>query len=458
MSNVPALVDQFNRPIEKAAVPPVSFTPGDGWFPIVREPFSGAWQRNLESRPDSVLSNLTVFRCISLIAGDIATCEYRLIEQVLPGVWEETESPAFSPVLYEPNHFQNPTQFMERWVISRLTHGNAYILLRRDLRGAVIEMYVLNPNRVKVLVADNQEVFYELSSDNLAGVEDRVTVPGSEIIHDRWNTFYHDLVGLSPIHANYLSASLGNHIEKHSSQFFGNAANPGGFLTAPGRINNETAERLKAVFKEKFTGVNAGSLAVLGDGLTYAPIGVTALDSQLIEQLRWTAEMVAASFGVPGHRAGIAQPPATSVEALNLQYYNCLRVHIEHIERALSYGLRLPKKYWVEFNVDLLLRMDTESQMKAIHEGILAGVLKPDDGRLKLGYGPVPGGDTPYLQKQNYSLAALAKRDALDDPFNEGSAATPQPPPTNNQEGTDAAARNLANLILRSSRAPRLAA
>jgi phage portal protein BeeE len=30
---------------------------------------------------------------------------------------------------------------------------------------------------------------------------------------------------------------------------------------------------------------------------------------------------------------------------------------------------------------------------------------------------PVDGGDTPYLQQQNYSLSALNKRDALEDPF-----------------------------------------
>ena len=51
---------------------------------------------------------------------------------------------------------------------------------------------------------------------------------------------------------------------------------------------------------------------------------------------------------------------------------------------------------------------------------------------------PTPGGESPYLQMQNYSLAALAKRDASDDPFESvritetgpipGDAVTPPPP------------------------------
>ncbi|EMR5235565.1 phage portal protein, partial [Salmonella enterica] len=33
---------------------------------------------------------------------------------------------------------------------------------------------------------------------------------------------------------------------------------------------------------------------------------------------------------------------------------------------------------------------------------------------------PVEGGDSLFLQQQNFSLAALAKRDASDDPFGKG--------------------------------------
>jgi hypothetical protein len=49
--------------------------------------------------------------------------------------------------------------------------------------------------------------------------------------------------------------------------------------------------------------------------------------------------------------------------------------------------------------------------------------LSPNEGRQKLNLPPVKGGDNPFLQQQNYSLEALAKRDAKDDPF-----ATSKPP------------------------------
>ena len=37
------------------------------------------------------------------------------------------------------------------------------------------------------------------------------------------------------------------------------------------------------------------------------------------------------------------------------------------------------------------------------------------------------GGESPYLQQQNYSLAALAKRDAQEDPFAPNTPALPPP-------------------------------
>jgi phage portal protein BeeE len=43
--------------------------------------------------------------------------------------------------------------------------------------------------------------------------------------------------------------------------------------------------------------------------------------------------------------------------------------------------------------------------------------LAPNEARRRLNLKPVTGGDTPYLQQQNYSLEALSKRDSKDDPF-----------------------------------------
>ncbi len=414
------------------APPVLSPVPSRGWWPLGRiaEAFPGAWQRNIEYNTDSVLTYAPVFSCVTLIASDIGKLRIKLVAQDDDGIWNEIESPAFSPVLRKPNRYQTRIKFLENWMASKLIHGNTYILKQRDQRGLVVALYILDPNRVKPLVAPDGSVFYQLQRDDLSNVTDAVAVPAKEIIHDVMCPLYHPLVGVSPITACGLAATQGLRVQENSANFFANGSMPSGVLTAPGVINEETAKRLQANWDSQFTGNNVGRTAVLGDGLKYERMTMSALDSQLIEQLKWTAENVCQAFHVPPYMIGVGPAPSyANVEAMNQQYYSqTLQNPIESIELLLDEGLELPKPFGTELDLDDLLRMDTSGRVKAVQEAIGSGGMTPNEARFRwLDLGPVEGGDTPYLQQQNYSLGALARRDASSDPF--ANARTSAPPP-----------------------------
>lgn len=402
-------------PAQQKAASPV--TQGRrGWFRIM-ESFPGAWQRNVEVKFDSVLSYHADFACRTLIASDISKLRVKLVERSKDGIWSETTNRTHTPVLRKPNHFQNRIQFFECWMLSKLQSGNAYVLKQRDNRGAVAKLYVLDPNLVTPLVSDTGDVFYQINADNLAGITQSVTVPAREIIHDRFNCFYHPLVGLSPIFAGGLAAMQGLAIQSDSAKFFQNGARPGGVLTAPGAIDDDTAKRIKEYWDAEFSGDNAGKVAVLGDNLRYEAMRAKAVDSQLIEQLKWTAEVVCSTYHVPPYKVGVgAVPTANNVQSLNVEYYSqCLQVLIESVELCLDEGLELKDGLGTEFDVEGLLRMDSVTQMDVLDKS--KGILAPNEMRKKLDLPPKEGGDSPMLQQQNFSLQALAKRDAQDDPF-----------------------------------------
>jgi HK97 family phage portal protein len=412
------------------------------WFPIVQEPFTGAWQRNQEITASSLLSFHTLYRCITLISQDISKMRIRLVEQnLISGIWEEVDrNSPFWPVLIKPNRYQNRIQFFDEWVGSKLIYGNTYVLKERDSRGIVVAMYVLNPPRVKPLVAPDGSVWYDLQQDYLTNIEeDKVRVPASEIIHDRYKPLYHPLCGISPIMACALSGMLGIAIASNSARFFSNSSRPGGILTAPDRISDDTAQRLKQHWEQNYTGENAGKIAVLGDGLKFEAMRETAVDAQLIEQLRITSENVCTAFGVPSYMVGVGTPPAyNNVEALSQQYYSqCLQILIESIELLLDEGLGLtsvaPRVYGTEFDLSDLLRMDTSTKSKTWGDLVKQGIAAPNEARAAFDMMPVEGGDSVFMQQQNYSLEALAKRDSAADPFASGkptapSDATPTPP------------------------------
>lgn len=397
-----------------------------GWSPMVREPFMGAWQENKELTHETQLAYNAVYACVTRISNDVGKLRPRLVEVDKDGIWTETESAAFSPVLRKPNRYQNHIQFKEWWLMSKLARGNAYALLQRDGRGLVVAMYMLDPGRVEPLVSPDGAVYYRLHADSLAGVkDDDFIVPASEIAHDRMNCLFHPLVGISPLYACGIAAGHGLAIQKQSSSFFGNGARPSGILTAPGSISQETANRVESAWQTKFTGEQAGRVAVLGDGLKYEPMIMSATDAQLIEQLKMTAEIVCSVFHVPPAKIGLVQDNnASNAEIRDRNYYSdCLGSHIEQWELCMDgalgvgYGIKIGGRV---LGVDLdveggLWRMDTASQANVVATLMGAGAMASNEARRKFDLKPVKGGDSPMLQQQNWSLAQLADRKAIDD-------------------------------------------
>ena len=406
----------FKSVVPVTTVPASTIGAGRGWWGTVRESFSGAWQAGVTvDSTEAVLAFGPVYACISLIAGDISKMRPKLV-QLEKGVWNEVDVPAFSPVLRKPNHYQTRMQFLSTWVVSKLIHGNTYVLKERDARNIVVGLHVLNASMVKAMVANNGDVFYSLSYNLLANIQS-VIVPASEIIHDRGVCLFHPLVGVPPIFACAISATQGNKIQANSAKFFENMSRPSGQLTAEGTISDETAARLKAEFEKNFSGGNLGRLLVTGDGLKYEAMGVPAQQAQLTEQLGWTVQDIARVFHVPLHKiASDTGIKFNNMAAMNQDYYSqCLQELIESIEVLLDEGLGLtggPQTLGVELDLDGLLRMDLDQLSTTVERLVKAGVMAPNEGRQRFDLMPVKGGEMPFLQQQNFSLEALSKQPA----------------------------------------------
>lgn len=387
------------------------------WNPlVVHEPYSGAWQKNDELTRTELTASDAVFSCVSLISKDIGKLPIVLKTKV-DGVLVRADIPFKLRVLKKPNNYQTWQQFQEQWTSSLLLRGNTYVWKLRDAFGEVYRMVVLNPDLVTPLVDKNGNVFYQLSKDCLTQAEAEI-LPASEIIHDRINTFYHPLVGLSPIMACSVVAKMGVKILNNAANFFGNGSRPGGILVAPGPIAKEKAEEIQARWNQSYSGANYGKTAVIGDGMTYTVLGMSAADSQMLELLEMSSRVVCSVFNVPPFKIGIGPLPDDPVKANGIYYSDCLQAYIESRENLIDEGLNL-EEFKVEsvLDLDTLIRMDPERFHNMIREDVKGCILKPNEGRAKIGMLPVAGGDTIYMQQQNYSLEALSKRDAKEDPF-----------------------------------------
>src|SRR3546814_19651249 len=110
-------------------------------------------------------------------------------------------------------------------MLSKLSRGNTYVLKKRDRRHLVTGLYVLDPNRVKPMIAPDGAIYYQLSTDNIAGLEENeFLVPASEILPDPLHTLFPPLVGLSPLCASGMAATLGLMIQENIANFFTHAS------------------------------------------------------------------------------------------------------------------------------------------------------------------------------------------------------------------------------------------
>lgn len=422
----------LQRKASGALASPVS-SPASWWPPIVREPYTGAWQKNDPITTEGALSNPSVFGCVSGIAQDISKiAPPLLLEQDDTGFWTETTNTAYSPVLRRPNRYQTDQQFLEQWALSRLLTGNVYVLKNYDERGVVNQLDILNPARVKVLVAPDGSVYYELQADDLAGIatsEPPVIVPARDIIHDRYNCLYHRMQGVSPLYAAASAVAQAAVIQSSSSQHFSKGGRVGGFLIAPTKLDPLSAARIEAQLAEK---AKSGSSIIVADfGMKFEPFSATAVNQQLIEQLGWTEEKVCEVFRMPISILNSSkQPPYANAEASQLQYRSlCLEPHLRAIEKTLGAGLALPAYLKLEFDDTLLVWMDTATRTQAAKDAIVSG-MSPNEVRETYYYlPPVAGGELPYLQQQNWPVSTLADRPTTAAPAPALPAAAPEPAP-----------------------------
>lgn len=410
------------------------------WWSTIHEPFAGAWQMNAtEENRQTLLKFPAIYSCVTGISRDISKMPWKLMEKDGDGIWNEMESRSpWLPLLRKPNHFQIPLEFVESWVVSLLIHGNSYALKERDDRGIVTRLYILEPTRVTPLVANDSAVYYELKTDYLSGVNEdflqnlfdrwgRIAIPAKEIIHDKMTPLWHPLIGVSPLYAAALAGTMGRRIQDDSTQFFANAALPGGIITGPARISDAAATRLKTAFEANFGGANRGKIAVLGDNLSFVPMRQTADNAQLTEQYKNVIEDVARAFHYPMWKLGGSMPPYTHPDVAQTQYYqDCLHPLVQSMEEHLRDGLHLPEGQAVWFDEDELMRMDIGALYESNNKA--SGWMKMNEQRKRANLRPESYGNTVWKQEQDHSSEALENRDKTEAPWN--GKPVPQEPAT----------------------------
>ena len=195
----------------------------------------------------------------------------------------------------------------------------------------------------------------------------------------------------------------------------------------------KTADRIKEEWAAELHGRQLGKIAVFSNNVKFQPVAQAAKDAQLVEQLGLSGKMVCSrSTCRPIWSASATRRATTTSSSFNQLYYCAVPAEVFRGDRTMP-----RRRARADQRARPQLRHRIRSRQSAAHghrdawsrarpRRCAAASRRRTKARKRLNLGKVEGGESPYLQHQDYSLAALAKRDASDDPFGTAAPASPR--------------------------------
>lgn len=361
---------------------------------IVLNPGQPRWtQRDYAAfAREAYVQNNVAYRCISSVAEAVASVPL----MIKKGDAEIVQGPLHD-LLQRPNPMQSWNEYVEALVSFLLISGNGYEEAVTGAGREVRELYVLRPDRMKVVAGtDGMPVAYEYKVNQRTTRFDMTQNP-PPINHTRLFHPTDDWYGLAPVEAGAFAVDTHNEAYNYVKSYLQNSAKPSGALvTKDGQdLGAEQFDRLKAQIEDQYQGSgNAGRPMLLEGGLDWKAIGGAPKDAMLIDVKNSAARDICLSFGVPPMLIGIpGDNTYSNYSEARLAFWEDTVVPL--LGRLLSSW-----NNWLAEPLGLEIEPDLD-QVPAIIEKrqVLWQMLQASDAltvnekREAMGYEPIPGGD-----------------------------------------------------------------
>ena len=380
-------------------------TPGpadDFWYsdPYIIPGSYGLWG----SKGGSIRQALrldSVYACVSYLANTFGALSAKVYRRFPDGTKEEASRHSLYEVLhYQPNELNSAFDFRHRSQVLLELAGNSYSEIVADSRGPVGQLLPLDPQRMApVRKADGQIVFEYRRADG----QTKTYLP--EELHRLNNLSLDGISGLSTI--SVWSDIIGGAmvLQDYANQFTRNDSRPSGLLKFPENVSlkPEDREEMRKQWEAMQGGSSRGRVAVMDRGGDFTPISVSNKDAQFIEARQFTVPQVARCFGLPPTKIGwLEKSSYSNVEELNIAtvidaiFPRAVR-HEQAIRRDLLTPADRAQGYYVEFDLNVLLRGNIQARYEAYASGINAGWLTRQEPRRWENLNALPGLDKPLV-------------------------------------------------------------
>jgi len=347
---------------------------------------------------ESAMRVPAVNAAVSLIAGAAGTLPVRLYRDGPSGREAATDHAAADLVNGFANDWHSAGKIRELVTTDAILHGDGFAFVNKVGKRPA-ELLYLRRDKIVVEYADTGEPRYKIGGE---------TFGPDRVIHIQ-NLSLDGERGLGLLRAGRDAIGLAILLERSAARLFRNGARPGGVLTFKGQLRKETVERIGASWRAAHGGDNSGGVAVLDNQGEYKPIAFTSVEAQHNEQRLYALGEIARLTGVPvtllqdlshGNFANTEQQSLTFLQHGLLPW---LSEWTDAYSRTLLTRAER-RQYSFDFDVDDLLRADTQSRASSFASLRAAGIVTGNDCRRELNLPALPDGDSlssPYTTAGN---------------------------------------------------------
>lgn len=326
----------------------------------------------------------TVFSCVQSIAETIGGLPLLVYRKESNGDRARAPDYPLYRILHDqPNERQTALEFREQLTAHVLLWGNAYAEIRSDAAGNVTSLEPIHPRNVTVLQLPSGRIRYDVADPQTGKVRPLLA---DEVLHLKDRTD-NGIVGKSRIQV--AREMLGGVLaaQEHGNRAWANGARLSGVLQTPNVMTDESIGRLRESWNAQFSGTgNSGKTAILENGLTYEQLSMSNEDAQWLQSRQFSVEEVCRIFRVPPVLVADLRHAnfSNSVEMNRWFVTHTLRRWLTMWEEGCERSLLGPlarTRYFIEHNVEGLLRGDAKGRADYYKEGIETGWLLRSEAR-----------------------------------------------------------------------------
>lgn len=257
-----------------------------------------------KSRSLEILYGGIIYSCIDAIASSVSTTERHLFIDDGDGSPDEVFDDAILEPIKRANRLQSGSDVL--YLISSQIdiHGKSYVWPRKNMRGYPIELWVLDPTKVKKAISKT-EFPHEIKGYVYQDGSVRVPFEVDEIIPIIRPNVFNQFEGISTIEKARKAAEMDLDAQDYNQNFFKKGARPDGILTTEEEINEDVFDRLKKQWQQ-YEGKDAKRTLVLEQGLKYQQLSLNQKDMDFIQSRKFSRDEILSIFKVPKSILGIS--------------------------------------------------------------------------------------------------------------------------------------------------------